>query len=286
MPRPRTANQRRLSERMQELRRAGKISGTALAQQLGWIQSRVSKIETGKQLATRDDVQAWADALNLSETIRRELVDLADQAASDYQSWLDAFYEQGGGARAQHALGHLDRETTLTRQLVLGLIPGLLQTPAYARDVIRCPGGPSSWVDADEDELDRIIAERLNRQAVLHEPGKQWRFVFAEAVLWTRYGSAATLVEQLHHLVALLEELPTLEVRVVPQTATWPIYPMATFKLRDEMMVTLEQQVGDHTVLDQRQIKAYIDQFDLLAGVALSRRRSIELIRDVAGRIA
>lgn len=40
---------------------------------------------------------------------------------------------------------------------------GLLQTPAYARDLLHLPGGPTDH-GATDDDIDRMVAARLCRQ--------------------------------------------------------------------------------------------------------------------------
>jgi hypothetical protein len=72
---------------------------------------------------------------------------------------------------------------------------------------------------------------------------------------------------------------------VVPFTAVWPVFPMATFKIRDQDVVSLEQQVGSQDVVDPQQVEAYVAQFEMLDAVALGREASMALIRDVAGRV-
>jgi transcriptional regulator with XRE-family HTH domain len=283
--RPIGDHQKRLANRLKELTRSAEVSGSELARRLGWPQSRVSKLLNAVYIASREDVVAIAGALDAGKTVRVELVELARLAASEYQSWRDEFYARGGGGQVQKMLADLDQNTTVTRQLVLGIVPGLLQTHAYARDVIRAPGGPRNWGGSDDASLDWIVEQRLKRQAVLRDEGREFHFVFAEAVLWTRYGAAETLVEQLYHLVELMHELKAVDIRVVPRTAVWPIFPMATFKIRDKDVVSLEQQVGSQDVVDPRQVEAYIAQFEMLDAVALDRAASMSLIRDIAGRI-
>ena len=285
MARPIGAHQKRLAERLEQLRNDAGISGSELARRLGWPQSRVSRLLNAVYIASREDVVQIVDVLGLGKAVRLELVKLAQQAASEYESWRDGFYARGGGGQMQKMLADLDRNTTVTRQLVLGIIPGLLQTPAYARDVIRAPGGPRNWGADDDASLDWIVEQRLKRQSVLRDAGREFHFVFAEAVLWTRYGTAETLVEQLYHLVETMHELPAVDIRVVPFTAVWPMFPMATFKLRDKDVVSLEQQVGSQDVVDSRQVEDYVRQFELLDEAALGRDASMDLIRDVASRI-
>lgn len=54
-----------LGQRLRELRLTapeGRLTGTALARTLGWPNSRISKLELGKQTATPDDLRQWANA--------------------------------------------------------------------------------------------------------------------------------------------------------------------------------------------------------------------------------
>lgn len=285
MARPIGPHQKRLADRLEQIRSDADISGSELARRLDWPQSRVSRLLNAVYVASREDVVKIVNVLGLGKTVRLELVDLVRLAASEAKTWRDEFYARGGGGQVQKMLADLDRNTTVTRQLVLGIIPGLLQTPAYARDVIRAPGGPRNWGGSDDASLDWIVEQRLKRHSVLRDEGREFHFVFAEAVLWTRYGTVETLVEQLYHLVELMHELPAVDIRVVPFTAVWPIFPMATFKLRDKDVVSLEQQVGSQDVVDSRQVEDYVRQFELLDEVALGREASMGLIRDVAVRI-
>lgn len=288
MARPTNEFDRALAARLRELRRAAGVSGTELARRLGWSQSKVSRLENEASgyMPSRDDVVAFAQEIGGGKPVRLELVALQQAAASAAKTWRDEFHARGGGGGVQRLIADLDQKTTVTEQLVLGVIPGLLQTRAYARDVIRAPGGPRNWGADDDASLDWIVEQRLARQSVLRDEGREWHFVFAEAVLWTRYGTIETLVEQLYHLVEVLHELPSVEIRVVPFAAVWPVFPMATFKIRDHAAVSLEQQVGSQDIVDSTQVASYVEQFKLLDPVALDRAGSVQLIQDVAARLA
>lgn len=284
MVRPKQPNQLRLAARMRDLRVASGVSGTAVAGRLGWQQSRVSKIETAKLIPTAADIDAWAQTLQLSPETTAELHELAQAAQSEYQSWLQIFYARGGGAKAQEGIGSLEYATTVTREFWPNMLPGLLQTEQYARDAVGIPGGPRAW-GAGKDEREKIVAARMTRQAVLREPGRSWHFVLGEAALTSRFGGVDTLAAQLEHLVTLMSENDAVEIRVLPRDVRLPAFPMATFSIYDDHLVSLEEQVGEHTIADPSQVKAYVEQFELLAKAALTQRRSIALINEVAGLI-
>jgi transcriptional regulator with XRE-family HTH domain len=71
---------RRLSERLRALREQTGRTGMEFAEPLGWGQSKVSKIETGRQLPAEADLRAWAQATNADP---RELLALLEQARAE-----------------------------------------------------------------------------------------------------------------------------------------------------------------------------------------------------------
>jgi hypothetical protein len=92
------------------------------------------------------------------------------------------------------------------------IVPGLFQTPAYAKAVIRA--GEPELADA---ELARRIDLRMARQDVLTrqpDPPTVWS-VLDESVLYRPAGEPQVLVEQLEHLVKLLD-LPMVTIQVLP----------------------------------------------------------------------
>jgi transcriptional regulator with XRE-family HTH domain len=90
------------------------------------------------------------------------------------------------------------------------LIPGLLQTPDYARAVL------ATRPNTSEDEVDDLVEARLARQAVLDrdDPPLLWA-VIDEAVLHREVGSPEIMHGQLEHL-ARMSRRPNITVEVVP----------------------------------------------------------------------
>lgn len=284
MPRPKQANQTRLAERLKAIRLAKRVSGSALARKIGCPQSRVSKLETAAQVASHEDIDKWAMALDLDADTVAELHGLVDLAQHEFNAWQELWRAHGGGVYAQQAVGTLEQITKVSKDFVQGMIPGRLQTEAYARDALNIPGGPRAWGSSKAD-CEKIVAARMELQSILREPGREFRFVIGEAALWTRFGSVETLVEQLLQLAVWLEELKSVTLRVMPLGAKWPVHPLATFAIYDDQMVSIEEQAGEHAIVDVKQVEKYIEQFDLLAGAALKPARSVELIREVAERL-
>ncbi|MCK9923343.1 Scr1 family TA system antitoxin-like transcriptional regulator [Frankia sp. AgPm24] len=91
------------------------------------------------------------------------------------------------------------------------LVPGLLQTPEYARAVLRAAN-----TSLDDDEIDRRVAVRMERQARLagDEPLALW-VVLDESVLYRHVGGAEVTRAQLHHLTQRAAQ-PNVTVQVLP----------------------------------------------------------------------
>ncbi|MGH3439609.1 MAG: Scr1 family TA system antitoxin-like transcriptional regulator, partial [Sciscionella sp.] len=136
---------------------------------------------------------------------------MTDQARVEYSSWRKAYSNAGGAAQSQADIGERERRATTTSEFAPTMIPGLLQTAGYAREVLALPTGPAAHGATPE----AMAAERIKRQDILYQQGRSARFVLGEAALRTRFGSVDTLVAQLDRLVALAG-LVTVDLAVVP----------------------------------------------------------------------
>lgn len=199
----------RLAEALKALRVGAGLSGARLAEMLGWQQSKVSKIETRKQLPGEDDIAAWVGAVGATPEAASDLLAMLRGARVEYAAWKDAYRESGAGG-VQADILELEAPTARIAEFQPGMISGLLQTSEYAREFLHLACGPLSY-GQDEDEIDRMVAKRMQRQQVLYQPAKRVQVVMLEGALRARVVSAPTLVGQLDRLLAVIG-LPTLAV--------------------------------------------------------------------------
>ncbi|MGH3737849.1 MAG: helix-turn-helix domain-containing protein [Micromonosporaceae bacterium] len=100
------------------------------------------------------------------------------------------------------------------RQYESELIPGLLQTRAYAEQINRMPPG-----HIDEEETQRRVRVRLERQSLLTRPrAPHLFFVLNEAVLHRPVGGGSVMAEQLGHVLEATQRVGV-SVRVLPWSA-------------------------------------------------------------------
>jgi transcriptional regulator with XRE-family HTH domain len=270
---------RRLGARLRQLREAAGPSGNTLAGRLGWQQSKVSRIETGKQLPSPEDVRAWAAELQAGPGVVDELLALLDRARAEYATWREHYRAAGGAAAKQVDLLAFESQATRIGRFQVAMIPGLLQTAEYARELLHLPCGPGLW-GADEEQLARMVAARMQRQQVLYQPGKRIQVVILEAALRTRVVSPAALAGQLDRLVAVAG-LPTLELGVIPIDGQVPVFPLSGFAVYDEDLVVVETITGETQLSEPDEVAQYSVFLQLLMEASARGPAAVEVIQSV-----
>jgi hypothetical protein len=159
------------------------------------------------------------------------------------------------------------------------LIPGILQTADYARELLNLPSGPAQSGATDE-EISRMIASRLRRQAILYEPGRDITLLIGEAALRTRLATPATMRAQLDHLARLAETLTTVKIAVVPFTVQAPIATLNGWGITDDL-VTVETDAGTVEIADPEHVQRYWHHTHLLLDVALTGDDAAALCRRI-----
>ncbi|MGH8603500.1 MAG: Scr1 family TA system antitoxin-like transcriptional regulator, partial [Gammaproteobacteria bacterium] len=185
-----------LGKRLRELRQQAEFTGKQLAELLSWPPSKVSKLENGRQTPTDDDILAWTRVTGSegeSEALLASLHTLEVQHA-EWQRLLKA------GMRLHQAeLAEQDQKTKLYRAFESATIPGLLQTPEYARARF----AQAVMVHKTPNDINEAVRARMQRQEMLYRPDKRFHFVLTEGALRYRLCSIDTMLAQLDRLVSL-----------------------------------------------------------------------------------
>ncbi|XVQ10003.1 helix-turn-helix domain-containing protein [Spirillospora sp. CA-255316] len=171
------------------------LSGQALADKLDCDRSTVSRYESATLKLPRKHAKI-IDRLWQTDGMFTALIGFAEQAADG--DWLIG-------------LAEYEKRATRIRLWELLLVPGLLQTEAYARAAIM------RGVSEDPEETLRV---RMARRAAVFDKPKPPRFTaFLDwTVLEQPVGSPEVMRGQLEHLIAM-SELPTVSIRVVEKHA-------------------------------------------------------------------
>lgn len=268
---------RRLAQHLREAREATGMSGSRFAHELGWPQSRVSRIETGATFPSEEHIRAWADATHVDAG---ELLAQRDMAQAEYASWK----EQGTGAGKQVSISQLERSSETVSKFQPVVIPSQLRTMGYAAEYLRLPLGPMAF-GQDEAGIDAMVNAQMQRQSILYEPGRLFKIVILEAALHTRLVSSAAMAGQLDRLATVaLGNVPSLDFRIVPASQPVPVFPLSGFVLFDDHLVSIETLTGEERISDPDQVKTYQQAFDLLHSAGVGGRAALGLIRSALAR--
>ena len=204
-----TVRGRRLAAELRRLRERTGLTGEEVAERLGWSGSKVSRIELHRTGVKQDDLRHLLDLYRVEEPYREDLIALARESAqkSPLRQITSGFPPEAEYGTYLSAEAEAESVWNWEPQVV----PGLLQTPDYARAALEpwqmmFPGPPS--------EIERRVEARLLRQQVLtRDPPLELSVVIDESVLRRRFGSREVMREQLERLVEA-SELPNVQVRI------------------------------------------------------------------------
>lgn len=267
-----------LGRRLRDLRAGPFRSGSAFARNLGWQQSKVSRIELGNQLPSRADLAAWADAVGAGDDVRTELHDLLDEAHVRTVSNRGASRGVGGLHGAQDDLGALERTSTLIAEYQPHMVPGLAQTAAYTRAWLRQPGRPSV---AEHIDVEAIVAARSARQAVLHDPGRRIVLGIGEAALRNVHGDVDLQRRQLAYL-QVIADLPSVELLVEPFAAATAT--VRGYEVLDDRVI-LEDTDGARHLTDPAIVARFGETLEALRSRAVSGTDAGAVIDEAARAI-
>jgi transcriptional regulator with XRE-family HTH domain len=261
--------------------RAGLTSGEA-ARLVGWHQSKVSRIETGRSGVKPADVRRLLDAYDVRDPELCELlIVLAGSDDDGRHHWWHAY--RGLLPPTYRDFISLESQASAMRTLENSVIPGLLQTPEYAREVTRAAvdGAPDGKVDA-------LVEVRLARQDVLRSnPPLRLSAVLDEAVLRRTVGGPEVMARQLDRLRAAAR-LPHVRIQVLPfgvgahVGVTGP-FVIFSFPSRSDLDVVVLDHLTSSLYLERKEdLKAYSEAFDSLQVHALSPEETLDFIAGVA----
>ncbi|MFC9291586.1 helix-turn-helix domain-containing protein [Streptomyces sp. NPDC057052] len=274
---------RKLGAELRALRsRAGLTSGEA-ARLVGWHQSKVSRIETGTSGTRPADVRLLLDAYGVDDAQLRELMlSLAGSVeGGGREHWWHAY--RGVLPPTYRDFISLESQASAMRTLETTVVPGLLQTPAYARAVTR-----AAVEGLDEDRLDALVEVRLARQDVLRaRPPLELDAVLDEAVLRREVGGPEVMAQQLERLVEAAR-LPQVRLQVLPFSAGAHIgvtgsFVIFSFSSASDLDVVVLDHLTSSVHLERKEdLQAYTKAFNALRAHALSPGDSLDYLAATA----
>lgn len=281
-----TMRRRRLAAELRRLRHEADLSIEDVTTGLGWQASKLSRIENRQVGISTADLRKLLDVYNLEDRASREqLTDMARRATE--RGWWQSFSSDVVPAALANLIG-LETEARTIRSYEPELVPGLLQTEAYARAVMR------AWQPSlTAAEIDRRVEIRLARQDVLRQAGVSPRAncIINEAVLRRPAGGNEVMHEQVE-VLAKERDPANVTVQVLPFNSgahpamTGPFQILAFHDPGDLGVVHLESAMTAITLERPEELRRYDEIWGSLQARALSPEDSRVMMRSYALRYA
>jgi transcriptional regulator with XRE-family HTH domain len=274
---------RKLGAELRTLRTGTGLTSGDAARLVGWHQSKVSRIETGASGVKPGDVRLLLDAYGVRDRQLRELLLMlaGPEDTGDRHHWWHAY--RGVLPPTYRDFISLESQASGMRTLETTVVPGLLQTPEYARAVTR-----AAVEGMDEERLDALVEVRLARQDVLRtDPPLRLDAVLDEAVLRRAVGGPGVMARQLYRLQEAAR-LPQVRLQVLPFGAGAHIgltgaFVIFSFPSTSDLDVVVLDQLTSSLYLERKEdLQAYSEAFDSLRIHALSPEDSLDYIAGIA----
>ena len=270
-----TVRRRRIAAELKRLREERGLTLDHAAKELGVARSTMSRIENAQVSVRPGDVRTLLELYGVEPTDVAALVQVARDARQrgwwqTYSDVLPSWFEVYVG---------LEQAASEISTFEVALVPGLLQTPDYARAVIE-----AELPDAPAAEVDRRTELRMKRQWDEARPDL-W-VVLDEAVIRRVVGGAPTMRAQLERIADAAEQ-PGQTVQIIPFGAGAHASMVSSFsilafpELADPPVVYLESRAGSLYV-EGSGAHTYVRIFRTLQADAISPKASIDMVREVA----
>ncbi|MEU2876286.1 MULTISPECIES: helix-turn-helix transcriptional regulator [unclassified Streptomyces] len=273
-----TVRSRRLGTALRQYRQAAKMDQPQAAEIIAASQARISRLESGHVTARVIEVRLLLDAYGVDDPeIRAKLENLAKHSKN--RGWWLEHAEHLRPDYVDHIA--LEDDATYIREWQPVMVPGLLQTPAYAEAVIA--GGPHY---IDPERIAELVKVRVGRQAKIEEGGASYTAILWEAVLRHPVVDVDIHREQLSTILEVGKR-KNVTIQVLPFSAgVLAGYSSAFYSFSFDEEPTVEAVAMDNlrgtSVLEgPEDLAAYANAFDLLRSAALAPDASAKLIRGI-----
>lgn len=260
---PRLTPSQRLGRELARARKDAGMTQATLGKRLGCSASLIAHIEKGDR-NPKSDLAARCDQIfGTNDFFARLCRNITAPAGPGwYIRWTDDIEPHARVLRSWNPL----------------LIPGLLQTEAYARAIFR--GG---LFDTGRDIEDKVEA-RMGRQTILQRDRPPTLLVLMdEWVLRRPVGGSSVMAEQLEHLLAVPES-PHMTVQIVPHDTTCTTGLMSAFTIAElpdsPTTVSVESALKAEVTTDHELVSLIWQCYDKLRTEALRPGPSLQIIKE------
>ncbi|WP_217179425.1 Scr1 family TA system antitoxin-like transcriptional regulator [Streptomyces sp. AC495_CC817] len=252
---------------VQALREHAGLSREELAETIGYSKHMVASVELGRRMPDAAFVEGVDRTLGNTGALIRAARHLGRQPG------LAAWFRRWAG---------LEGTAITLYTYECRLIPGLLQTEAYARTLFNHQLPPLG-----DEQVEAQWVARAERQRLLRErPNTEFSFILEEGLFVRRTGGAAVTRQLIDHVLEIAE-LRNIEIQVMPQVREihagldGPIRLLETSESR--WYGYCEGQRGGLLVSDVKELSVLQRRYARMRSQALTSEDSVSLLRRMRG---
>ncbi|MGW2642328.1 helix-turn-helix domain-containing protein [Streptomyces sp. NPDC001348] len=255
---------------VQALREHAGLSRVDLSTRVQYSKHTVESVELGRRMPDQAFVERAEEALGNTGALRK-----AARHLTRGEAGLAAWFRRWA---------RLEREAVSLCTYECRLVPGLLQSEAYARAVFE-----GTIPLRTDEELEAQLTARMERQAMMRErPTVPFSFIVEEHVFRRRFGDAEVMRELLDHV--LERSAPrNVTLQVVPLEAglhaclDGPVQVLETPEGR--RLAYSEGQENGRLISDPKQVSVLCQRYETLRSQALSPNESRALLERLRGEL-
>jgi len=258
---------RSLAAAILKARNAAGMSQREVAGKLDVVHTTLGRWEHGETAPTPAHLATLLEVLNVAPDDRAEILTLADAPEEDWPS--------AGISQQLAGVMECERDTRRMTEWAPLVVPGVLQTEAYARAIIGT--GPLSG-----PQVDAQVTLRMGRgNRFVRAGGPRLDALIAESALHWDVGDRHVQADQLRHLLAMAD-LDTITIRLVPMDAGWHPGHAGPFIIYEFVakptIIHVEHQCNGVFMIDADDVTGFTSARDEIARRALTPTASAERI--------
>lgn len=274
-----TVRERRLARALRHLREEASLTIEDVAEKLEISPSTVSRMETAQVGVRPRDLRFLLDMYEITDAERDQLLQIARERRQ--QQWWQEYADL-----PNIAVAGLEEDASTIWQYSTQLVPGLLQTEAYARAVLG-----AIRLDSKPGDIDRRLDLRLHRQALLtRADAPEYWVILDEAVVRRQVGGPAAMAEQLGHLIEVAR-LPNVTLQVLPFTSGEHAgmdgeFTILHYRESSDPDVVYIENTGNDVYLENPEVtRRYNKLFDHLRAAAQNPGESIRTLGTIQSQL-
>lgn len=270
---------RRLRAELRRIRLDAGLTQDQVAAAMDWSLSKLIRIENGTVGISTNDLKAILAHYGITDEKRTAEFLALSRGARD-RSWWSGYRDVASPRLLQ--MIELEAASIITRNFQPLLVPGLLQTEAYARTVYQRLNPQES-----PKRIESLVEVRMRRQELLGRPDSPLLFfIIDEAVVRRVVGGKVTMRHQLTQMIELAR-LPNVTIEVVPFEAGAHPGVLGSFLIfefpdtADDDALWLEGPLGDLLSRDDpEEILSFREKFEQLRHMSLGPEGSVSFLNE------